>query len=139
MNITITEVRNAGSMNADNTSMDVEINHPQYGWIPYGLTDYDTDTTINNDEVMALVGSSFATYVPPTQAELDAALVAEVRGQRDSLLTEVDNHVSNPLRWAELSYDAQADWAAYRKALLDVPQQAGFPANVTWPTKPGDV
>ena len=136
MSITITEVRNAQSMNAANTSIDVEINHPQYGWIPYLLTDYDTDTTINNDEVMALIGTDFAAYVAPTQAELDAALAAEVRADRDGRLTEVDAVAGNALRWAALDADTQTEWAAYRQALLDVPQQVGFPNTVTWPTKP---
>jgi hypothetical protein len=83
MSIQITEVRNAKSMNASNTSIDVEINHPEYGWIPYLLTDYDTDTTINNDELLELIGSDYAAYVPPTQEELDAALAASIRGQRN--------------------------------------------------------
>ena len=136
MSITITEVRNAQSMNAANTSIDVEINHPQYGWIPYLLTDYDTDTTINNDEVMALIGTDFAAYVAPTQAELDAALAAEVRADRDGRLTEVDAVAGNALRWAALDAETQAAWATYRQELLDVPQQADFPSTVAWPTKP---
>jgi hypothetical protein len=136
MSITITEVRNAQSMNAANTSIDVEINHPQYGWIPYLLTDYDTDTTINNDEVMALIGTDFAAYVAPTQAELDAALAAEVRADRDGRLTEVDAVAGNALRWAALDVETQAAWATYRQELLDVPQQADFPSTVAWPTKP---
>ena len=72
MSIQITEVRNAQSMNASNTSIEVEINHPEYGWIPYLLTDYDTDMTINNDELLELIGSDYAAYVAPTQALLDA-------------------------------------------------------------------
>lgn len=136
MGITITQVRNARSMNAANTILDVEINHPQYGWIPYGLDSADTDTTINNDEVMALIGADFAAYVPPTQAELDAALAAEVRADRDSRLAEVDAVAGNALRWAALDADTQAAWAIYRQALLDVPQQDGFPNTVTWPTEP---
>jgi len=123
-------------MNAANTSIDVEINHPQYGWIPYLLTDYDTDTTINNDEVMALIGTDFAAYVPPTQAELNAALAAEVRAERDALLLEVDAVAGNALRWAALDVETQAAWATYRQELLDVPQQADFPSTVAWPTKP---
>ena len=137
MNITITEVRNAQSMNAANTSIDVEINHPDYGWIPYLLTDYDEDTTINNDEVIALIGTDFAAYVAPTQAELDAATAAQVRGERDNILaTVVDPLVSNPLRWADLTSDEQAEWSQYRTDLLAVPQQAGFPTNITWPQEP---
>jgi len=137
MSITITEVRNARSMNAANTSIDVEINHPDFGWIPYLLTDYDTDTTIDNDAVMALIGTDFAAYVPPTQAELDAAAAAQVRAERDNrLVTEVDPIVSNALRWADLTAAKQAEWTQYRTDLLNVPDQAGFPTDITWPTKP---
>jgi hypothetical protein len=137
MSITITEVRNARSQNETNTVIDVEINHPEYGWIPYLLTDYDTDTTIDNDAVMALIGTDFAPYVPPTQEELDAQAAGPIRWQRDHLLeTEVDPIVSNPLRWADMTAEQQAAWAAYRTALLDITDQSGFPHNVTWPTKP---
>jgi hypothetical protein len=117
--------------------MDVEINHPDYGWIPYTLNPADTDTTINNDEVMALIGTDFAAYVAPTQAELDAAAAAQVRVERDNLLvTVVDPIVSNNLRWAEMTTEKQAEWSAYRTALLDITGQAGFPTKITWPTKP---
>ena len=136
MTVTITEVRNAASLQADNLRMDVEIDHPQHGWIPYTLDPADTDTTIDNDEVLALIGTDFAAYVPPTQAELDAALASEVRADRDGRLTEVDAIAGNALRWAELDAAKQAEWSTYRQALLDVPQQSGFPHDITWPTKP---
>jgi hypothetical protein len=58
------------------------------------------------------------------------------RMERDRLLSEVDLMVSNPLRWAALDAATQAEWSTYRQALLDVPQQSGFPHSVTWPTKP---
>jgi len=137
MSITITEVRNAASLQSDNLHMDVEINHPDYGWIPYTLDPSDTDTTIDNDVVMALVGSNFTAYVAPTQVELDAATAAQVRGERDNILvTVVDPLVSNPLRWADLTAAKQTEWSQYRTDLLGVPQQAGFPNNITWPTEP---
>jgi hypothetical protein len=136
MSITITEVRNAVSLQSDNLLMDVEINHPQHGWIPYTLDSADTDTTIDNDAVMALIGTDFTAYVAPTQAELDAAEAASVRADRDYRLVEVDAIAGNALRWAALDADTQAAWATYRQALLDVPQQAGFPHDITWPTKP---
>jgi len=136
MSITITEVRNAASLQADNLRMDVEINHPDYGWIPYTVDPADTDMTINNDEVMALIGTDFAAYVAPTQAELDAELAASVRAERDARLMEVDAVAGNALRWAALDADTQTEWATYRQALLDVPQQAGFPNTVAWPVAP---
>ena len=43
--VTITEVRNAQSLNAENTAFDVEINHPEFGWIPYSLQPDDIDNT----------------------------------------------------------------------------------------------
>jgi hypothetical protein len=135
--VTITEVRNARSMNAENTMIDVEINHPEYGWIPYLLTDYDEDQTVDNNVLLGLIGSNFEAYVPPTQEELDAQAAASVRAKRDRLLSkEVDPIVSNPLRWADLTTEQQNAWAAYRTALLDITDQAGFPHSVTWPTKP---
>jgi len=117
--------------------MDVEINHTKFGWIPYTLDPADTDTTIDNDAVMALIGDNFAAYVPPTQAELDAAAAAGVRAERDNrLVTEVDPIVSNALRWADLTAAKQAEWTQYRTDLLNVPDQSGFPNTITWPTKP---
>lgn len=62
---------------------------------------------------------------------------ADVRLFRDHLLhTSVDPIVSNPLRWADLTTQEQNAWSAYRTALLDITDQAGFPHSVTWPTKP---
>jgi len=137
MSITITQVRNAKSLQADNTRLDVEINHPEYGWIWYTLDPADADMTIDNDEVMALIGTNFAAYVAPTQADLDAEAAANIRRQRDNLLaTVVDPLVSNPLRWADLTSDKQAEWSQYRTDLLNVPQQAGFPNSITWPDEP---
>jgi len=137
MNITITEVRNAASLQADNQQMDVEINHPDYGWIPYRLAPWDTDQTINNSAILTLIGSNFKEYVAPTQSELDAETATNIREERDTLLvTVVDPLVSNPLRWASLASDKQTEWTNYRTNLLGVPQQAGFPNSITWPTKP---
>ena len=135
--VTITEVRNAQSLNAENTRFDVDINHPEHGWIPYGLHPDDPDMTVDNSVLLGLIGSDYAAYVAPTQAELDAELSANLRGQRDQKLAqEVDPVVTNPLRWAELTDAKQAEWTQYRTDLLNLPAQAGFPNTVTWPTKP---
>lgn len=133
----ITEVRNAQSLNAENTWFDVEINHPEHGWIPYGLHPDDTDMTVDNSVLLGLIGSDYAAYVAPTQAELDAELTANLRAQRDQKLSEeVDPLVTNPLRWGELTDAKQAEWTQYRTDLLNIPDQSGFPNDITWPTKP---
>jgi len=135
--VTITEVRNAQSLNAENTAFEVDINHPEHGWIPYGLHPDDTDMTVDNSVLLELIGTNYAAYIAPTQAELDAELAASLRGERDQkLVEEVDPIVTNPLRWAELTDAKQAEWTQYRTDLLNLPDQAGFPNTVTWPTKP---
>ena len=63
--------------------------------------------------------------------------IAAARDERDSrLVKDVDPIVSNPFRWDVLTAAKQAEWAQYRTALLNVPDQAGFPDDITWPTKP---
>lgn len=136
MSITITEARNASFIDAVGT-IDCEINHPEFGWIPYTISDLDTDTTIDNAAIKALLGSDVAAYVPPTQDELDAQAAMQIRSQRDYLLkTEVDPVVSNPLRWADMTTGQQNTWSQYRADLLNITDQGGFPHDIVWPTQP---
>lgn len=137
MSLLITEYRNAVSLNEANNYLDVEINHPEAGWIPYTLSPDDQDMTINNIDLLALIGSDFTPFIPPTQEEIDAEKSTEVRKERDFLLSEnVDPIVSNPLRWADMSENDQNAWAQYRIDLLNISDQAGFPHSITWPTSP---
>jgi hypothetical protein len=64
------------------------------------------------------------------KAAKDAEAAKSVRADRDKRLAECD--------WTQLS-DSQVDkavWATYRQELRDVPAQAGFPYDITWPSKP---
>ena len=64
------------------------------------------------------------------KASLDATQAKSVREQRNKLIAECD--------WTQVA-DAPVDkqaWATYRQALRDVPTQAGFPWDVTWPDAP---
>jgi len=134
MTIPITEIRNVISINDDNTEFDLEINHPDYGWIGYMLKSDDIDNTIDNDNLIKLIGTDFTST---TQSEKDSRESAGVRLQRDIILeNEVDKVVSNSLLWAELTTEQQNAWKQYRTDLLNVPQQTGFPYTITWPTKP---
>jgi hypothetical protein len=134
MSIPITNIRNAVSLNAENTMFDVEIEHPVYGWIPYTLNPDDTDNTIDNTDLRELIGNN---YRVRTQSEIDTAAANLVRAERDTRLDiEVDPIVSNPLRWGSLSDEQQLAFTVYRQNLLDITEQEGFPHNVVWPTKP---
>lgn len=117
--------------------MNVEINHPQHGWIPYTINPQDTDMHINNNDLLSLIGDNFAPYVAPSQAELDEEAARNVRGERDFRLEfEVDRIAGNTLRWNALTDEQRAAWTQYRTDLLNIPNQAGFPHDVTWPTTP---
>lgn len=134
---TIEEIRNAQSLNDDNTIFDLEMNHPQFGWIPYTLKPDDPDGSISNEELLSMIGSNYAAYVPPTSEEIIAKQAAQARVERDRQLRDnVDVMVSNSLRWNELTDDQRTEWTNYRTALLGVPQQSGFPQNINWPTIP---
>lgn len=57
-----------------------------------------------------------------------------IRQQRNDALSQVDR--VNPVWYSTLSEQQKADLAAFRQALLDVPQQSGFPTQIDWPAKP---
>ena len=119
--------------------IDCEIEHETFGWIPFTCSPNDTGALFDVAALHAQMDADPATaaYVPPTQEELDAAAAETVRAERDyKLASEVDPIVSNPLRWADLTTEKQAEWAAYRRALLDITAQPDFPRDVVWPTKP---
>ena len=67
--------------------------------------------------------------------EIYAYKANKIRTERNILLsTTVDT--MNSIRWETLTDIQKQQWIEYRQALLDVPQQEGFPNNVTWPIKP---
>lgn len=68
-----------------------------------------------------------------SQPDPSETLAAEVRSTRDGLLRDSDwtQMLDSPL-----SEESKTAWQTYRQALRDVPQQEGFPENVTWPDAP---
>jgi len=131
--------RNAKYVDEGETIVECEIEHPRYGWIPYGCHPDDGDQTIDNDYLFAQFSAKgdVAAYIAPTQSELDEAAAANVRQVRaDKLLAEVDPLAGNSLRWADLTGEHQQDVVDYRQSLLDVTEQGGFPHNIEWPIKP---
>jgi hypothetical protein len=68
------------------------------------------------------------------QADATMQKTKSVRADRDQLLANTDWRI---LKSYENGGLEQSVWVSYRQALRDVPAQAGFPWNVTWPTEPG--
>jgi hypothetical protein len=121
--------RNLIWSDADHTAIDCEVEHEIYGWIPF--TASPSDVAAHGREIFEQCASGefgiIAEYIPPTSEEL----AASARVKRDALLAASD--------WSQAGDVPQATkdlWIPYRQALRDVPEQAGFPSEIIWPTKP---
>ena len=75
-----------------------------------------------------------------TQSELDEALE-----DAPDLMMGLTEHLTRIVRgtllastdwWATSDRTMTAEQTAYRQALRDITGQAGFPTDITWPTKP---
>jgi len=133
--IEITEFRNAKYFTE--TIIDCEINHPDLGWVPFSCNPNDSGSTVDVEKLYKELKASNPTpYSAPTEEEINEKKAIVIRMQRDNLLRrDVDPIVTNPLRWDSLSTETQNKVKTYRNALLDVPQQVGFPNSATFPKK----
>lgn len=97
-------------------------------WVEkYVARDMFADTT--EDGVTTTKAEHEAAY----QAKLDADAAAAVRAQRDELLAKSDWVT---IRAKELGQDVPIAWYNYRGDLRQIPEQDGFPHDVTFPTEP---
>ena len=88
------------------------------------------------DGVVKVGTQWFTKYVAITpdddgKARMDAAQAQVVRSTRNKRLSDCD--------WTQLA-DApgqtRSAWVQYRQDLRNIPQQSGFPWEITWPTEP---
>ena len=85
--------------------------------------------SLSNNTEDAAIETLKESLGPPKPPSVEK-LASYARDERNALLADSD--------WTQVP-DApvdQAAWATYRQALRDVPEQAGFPEEVTWPEKP---
>jgi len=97
----------------------------------YSLDDFvlaDPAPELAPGEVLEWNGTAW--YVRgPSDAE-QAFKIYHMRQERNRMLSDCD--------WTQVA-DAPVDsdaWAAYRQALREVPDQAGFPWTIEWPQTP---
>jgi len=88
--------------------------------------------TNGTDRIVVADDATLAEFTGFTEEApiIDLPLVAlDARKERNLLLVETDV-------WALSDRTMTAEQTAYRQALRDITGQAGFPTNITWPTKP---
>lgn len=123
----------------DGIRINCEIEHPEHGWIPFTCDPEDKGAAFDTAELHERMVRS-GDVARMTQAEIDAETAAEVRFHRNQLLAfTVDPLATNQLRWAAMSEEQQQALASYRQALLDLPDQPGFPHDIEWPLPPEGV
>tara|TARA_Y100001963_G_scaffold52084_1_gene72801 strand:+ start:12363 stop:12848 length:486 start_codon:yes stop_codon:yes gene_type:complete len=83
----------------------------------------ETDMFSDNDE------QTKAEQEAAHQAKVDASAAVRARASRDELLSGTDWRAGSDLTLSD-------EWAAYRQALRDVPEQSGFPHSINWPAEP---
>jgi hypothetical protein len=108
------------------------------GWLPSRIEEGIVDekfvgSTFTITETEVIETKQWRKFTAEEQAEIEAQKAKQVRSERNAKLTETD--------WTQvddtpLDNVAKNAWANYRQALRDVPDQAGFPFNVTWPAQP---
>jgi len=115
-------------------TVDVEIEHPEFGWIPFTASPDDPEP--HGREIYARLlreeaeGKGIAAYEPPPPPPL-AEREALARMERDRRLAATD--------WTQLEdvpVETWLIWRTYRGALRAVPEQPGFPDDITWPEPP---
>jgi predicted glycosyl hydrolase (DUF1957 family) len=74
--------------------------------------------------------------IPVSYEDLQESVYKDINAEknlnrivRDTLLAATDV-------WALSDRTMTAEQTAYRQALRDITDQAGFPTDITWPTKP---
>ena len=106
------------------------------GWLPVRLEEGSLDEkfvgstfTIGENEVVET--KQWRKYTVEEKQEIEVQKAKQVRSERDQKLRDSD--------WTQgkdISDSISSVWSVYRQALRDIPQQSGFPVNVTWPTAP---
>lgn len=114
-------------------TIDCEIEHPKYGWIPFTANPDDPEQHGRDLHAAILAsGDQIAAYEPPPPPSTEEQ-ATQARAKRDQLLRESDWVT---IRARELDNPVPQAWADYRQALRDVPQQDGFPETISWPAEP---
>tara|TARA_R110000803_G_C11964659_1_gene319095 strand:+ start:1344 stop:1724 length:381 start_codon:yes stop_codon:yes gene_type:complete len=92
------------------------------------------DSFIPNGVTYEQLKALFVANQPEEIAAYDGLSYDDIAAD-DARVTRSDLLASTDL-WGLADYPATAEQTAYRQALRDITAQAGFPTDITWPTKP---
>ncbi|APD20800.1 hypothetical protein [Pseudomonas phage PA10] len=108
-----------------------EVNHPQWGWIPFYACDYDDTAKVVYDSIVKAIDDG---VIPEPEDVSDRDLEFEARVWRNNELTLADRQV-------EIAIDDEDEvrekaWRKYRSALRKWPEHKNFPSEKSKPKAP---
>lgn len=112
------------------------VDHPEHGWIPRSCHRGDKGGDVDNEELLTRIAldPNVPAWTPdrPAEREMREFLKENEVGAR---LSRLDAFVSNPLRWELLDNIQKDELRQYRRALINMPQQKGWP-DIDLPPEP---
>ena len=113
----------------------------KYKYIDNGVQDTETGASIPNDPanrhwqeyLVWTTVSGNETDPQYTAQEIEDNMWAEIRGERNRLLTDSD---WTQLADSPLSDPDKAEWTVYRQDLRDIPQDYPTGSGIVWPDAP---
>ena len=126
-----------GQLRRDNPNVSFPRSIPEATLASYGVYPTTVSASPSYDPLLQdLVTATTATqvdgvwtYVTTAQDKTGADLEEGIRQKRAVLLMSTDHYGMSDMTMTDAM-------TTYRQALRDVPAQAGFPTDITWPTKP---
>jgi hypothetical protein len=136
----VTEYETRNAVEIEPGIFDCEILHPTKGWLPF--TSNANDPADHGKAIHAHLKAGTrptrqmtAEEAQARATEKKAILASFARYERDRLLTATDWQLQPDIT-PPLSPTKKAALTTYRAELRNVPQQAGFPETIVWPTPP---
>lgn len=123
-------------------TIDCEINHPDYGWIPFTADPNDCEELGRNIYAEIKEGKHGDIAPHDQHVPTDEEKAYTARYMRDSLIADLEPRLLRYERQERLGIetnDTEAWYLAalqYAQDLRDVPQQEGFPTDIVWPDMP---
>jgi len=120
------EIRNPQHTDVEHL-IDCEINHPDYGWIPFAASINDVEP--HGREIYSRIMAGECGEIAPAQRDF---FDGQFEFERQAKVGRVNQFCSNPLDWQQLTPEQQQAAADYRAALLALT----FEESNNWPQVP---
>jgi hypothetical protein len=131
-----TNVTNPKYASENNDYIECTVNFDDLGTIKFIA--YRADIELHSREIYNRIVSGEFGPIEPYAPEVIKLRSTEdiVRDKRNQLLQQLDQLILNPLRFAEYTNEYKNQLADYRRQLLDITDQLGFPDEIIWPEFP---